>query len=145
MKGYILASVEGKPVKPAIVNGRVIKGYFVDANGNIWTTKQSRPKKLSPNISGNCDYPRTTFFTDGNRLYPMFHRVVAETLIPFPVPEGITKKDWNNTPESVKSLFKSQFLVNHKDHDKTNYHPSNLEWVTHRGNARAYQNHRSDK
>lgn len=133
--------------KPAMINGEIAEGYWVcPKKGDIWTTKQGQPKKLTPNISGNCDYPKTTFsLRNGRKLYPMFHRVVAETLVPFPVPEGITKKDWNNTPESVKALFKAQFLVNHKDHDKTNYTPSNLEWVTHRGNAKAYQNHRSDK
>ena len=48
---------------------------------------------------------------------------------------GISKEDWDNTPESSKSFIKRQVYVNHKDHNRSNNHIDNLEWISARDNA----------
>jgi hypothetical protein len=79
---------------------------------------------------------------NGISITTQVHRLVAETFLKKPAPKGITKKDWKATPESVKALVYQTLSVNHIDHDKTNYHPSNLEWVTAQQNSAAYHEYR---
>lgn len=129
-------------MKPLVINGTNIPGYFVDANGNVITTKQGRPKIRKPSISGTSPYPKLELtYADGSKKTHGVHRMVCETLIPFPVPSGVKKKEWEQTPASVKAVVMRGYYVNHIDHDKTNYHPSNLEWVTSKENADKYQKH----
>lgn len=127
---------------PAVVNGIKQPNYYVDDSGNFWSSKKGdgKARMLSPGLNSN-GYLTVNLSYNGKAKSYQLHRIVAETLIPFPKPEGIPKEDWKNTPNSVKSLLVRQYLVNHIDHDKENYHPSNLEWVTSKGNAQARDNH----
>jgi hypothetical protein len=133
--------------KQIVFAGKVMEGYFIEyikSKGTlrVLSYKNDSVKVISTPKSGRSEYPALRFSHDGVQITARVHRVVAENLIPFPRPKNITKKDWENTPEMVKSLIKSLYFVNHIDHDKYNWHPSNLEWVTSKQNARAYQRHK---
>jgi hypothetical protein len=128
----------------AVVDGIPLKDYWVSkVDGSIWSSKGkflARRKDTVDKSTGG--YIRSAFICEHRgTISLLYHRVVAETLIPFPAPEGVSKKDWNITPDSVKSIVVRQYIVNHIDHDKTNYHPSNLEWVTTKENAMKRQEH----
>ena len=139
-------------MKPIIYRNKVIPGYFFDEEYNVISVKSgpyaTKPiKKLKPcfnpiskNSSGH--YPAINFSVNGITKTIHVHRLVAETFLKKPAPKGITKKDWKATPDSVKALVYQTLRVNHIDHDKTNYHPSNLEWVTAQQNSVAYQEYR---
>jgi len=124
----------GTPIEivPVVRNGKVLNRYYVDFEGNIYSTKSEYrwPGRLTirPNSSG---YPQVTFSVYGVKLHSSVHRIVAESLLEMPAPKDISEKDWENTPESVKRfLISSSYQVNHIDHNKKNFHPSNLEWLS---------------
>jgi hypothetical protein len=133
--------------KQIVFAGKVMEGYFIEyikSKGavRILSYKNDSVKVLSIAKSGGSKYPKLTFSYGPVKTTTDVHRVVAENLIPFPRPKNITKKDWQETPETVKSHIKSLYFVNHIDHDKYNCHPSNLEWVTSKQNSHAYQRHK---
>ena len=122
-----------------------MEGYFIDytdGDVRIISTKKNSFKELSIPKSGSASYPGLVFIVNNERIRADTHRVIAENILPFPRPKSIPKKEWDKTPEIVRSHIKSLYFVNHIDHDKYNCHPSNLEWVTSKGNARAYQEHK---
>jgi hypothetical protein len=131
--------------KQIVFGGRIMDGYFIEYNDGevrILSHKNYWVKSLSIPKSGSAKYPKVVFRHNGKNIHADIHRVIAENLIPFPRPTSITKKDWERTPEEVKSHIKSLYFVNHIDHDKYNCHPSNLEWVTSKQNSHAFQKHR---
>jgi len=122
---------------PVKFRTKVVADYFMDPEtGDIYSGKRATLLKLAP----TCDngYMKINLFAAGIPKSQRMHRLVAETLIPFPCPVGISKADWKATPQSVKNLLCSQYRVNHIDHDRSNYHPTNLEWVTAQENTLAY-------
>jgi len=139
-------------MKPIIYKGEIIPGYFFDEEYNIISVKSgpyvTQPiKKLKTYVNSTSKhtgshYPQISFRLNGISIITQVHRLVAETFLKKPAPTGITKKDWKATPDSVKALVYQTLYVNHIDHDKTNYHPSNLEWVTAQQNSVAYQEYR---
>lgn len=132
--------LEIKKLVPAIHNGIELQGYFVNPNdGSIWSTRQGRLKQIfGSDLDG---YRKATLPTPHGDITLLFHRIVACTLIPFSCPPEISKNDWNSTPASVKKLMSKQWFINHIDHDRSNYHPSNLEWATSKENAMAREKH----
>jgi len=134
--------------KQIIFGGKIMTGYYIEYKNKtvrILSTKQSTIKELSIPKSGDSNYPRFVFMVNGIRINADVHRVVAENLVKFPKPKDITKRDWDKTPSVIRDHIKSLYFVNHRDHDKYNCHPSNLEWVTSKGNALAYQKHKNTK
>ena len=130
------------PLIAAIHNGVQLEGYWVDSrDGTIWSTKHNDIKHIKG--SNHDGYLRTIFMINGKKCALLLHRIVACTLIKFPPPTGVSKKDWSVTPESVKRAMSNLYLINHIDHNRANYHPSNLEWVTHTENAIASVKHKS--
>ena len=126
---------------PALHNGIALKGYWVNSiDGTIWSDKQSKNLRQ---IKGSIHdgYRRTNFTTSDGLTNLLLHRVVACTLIPFTT-DGISKRDWKNTPDKIKNIILSQWCINHIDHDRSNYHPSNLEWATFTENSRASVAHK---
>ena len=133
-----------KRYTPAIIDGIPCEHYFVDPDGNIWSDKSKEMRKLKPSATGNNPYPRLQLKINGKNKYVQVHRVVCETFHEFSAPKGVSKKDWKSSPDSIKKLIKSLCQVNHIDHDHSNFHPSNLEWVTVKENSSKYQKHRTD-
>ena len=137
-------------VRPAIYNGQKLKDYGVDKKtGDIYSFKSGEPRKLkwcqrnSKNLQNS--YPCVSL-TDKkvfkeyqqNSLTINVHILIHETLCPaLPIPEGVTKKEWRTTANNVKKALRGLWIVNHIDHDRTNFNPKNLEWTTTKGNAEA--------
>ena len=88
-------------------------GYDIHEDGIIIGP---RGKALTPFLSPK-GYPKVTLYVDGKKVNRFVHRLVAEVYIP-------------------QQESKMPLQVNHKDLDKTNYHASNLEWVTCSQNVR---------
>jgi hypothetical protein len=136
----VIEFIDFKTLVPAVCNSMELKGYFVNPkSGTIWSTLQGKPKQIKG--SNHDGYRRTNFVTPVGNIQLLLHRIVACTLIPFPCPPGISKKDWNNTPNSVKGLMSNQWFINHIDHNRSNYNPTNLEWATSKENAVAREKH----
>uniref|UniRef100_A0AAU8HZG1 HNH endonuclease n=1 Tax=Klebsiella phage FKP3 TaxID=3231233 RepID=A0AAU8HZG1_9CAUD len=89
-----------------------IKGfskYHMTDNYEIFSTKLNNKLTIRCNRGG---YPAVAMTTDtGRRTTKSLHVIVAEIFVE------------NPSPEEYKQ-------VNHKDGNKMNYHPSNLEWVS---------------
>ena len=81
---------------------------YIDAEIRNVDKVLKRGKILKP-VCGKDGYLRVHLFKEGKRTNFLVHRLVAKTFIPNP----------DNLP-----------LVNHKDEDKTNNYPYNLEWCT---------------
>lgn len=75
-------------------------------------TQRFFPERLIQRKKSN-DYPRIILRDGGRAKAYLIHRLVAEVFVPNPA--GLP-------------------CVNHKDGDKSNPHPENLEWCTHQQN-----------
>jgi hypothetical protein len=123
-----------------VSDGYVLPDYYIDQNGEPWSNKSGKLEPLTPNYSGN--YPSIRPSINGVAKTKDLHRIVCESVHPFSTPKGITISDWNATPNTVKTLMRRSFQVNHIDHDRCNYHPDNLEWTSVQQNSNAYQEFR---
>ena len=84
--------------------------YWVTRDGKIFSAKWKTPRELSQfRLNKSTDYQCVGTTRDGKVHKRYVHRMVAETYLPRPA--GCTE-------------------VNHIDHDKTNNHVENLEWVS---------------
>jgi hypothetical protein len=118
-------------MKTVYYHGEEFENYYVDKDGEIINAYTFRT--LTASSDSTCHYPRV--YLNGRKF--LVHRIVAEAFVPLCKPsESITDEEWENTPASVKQLIMKTMFVNHIDHDKENYHYSNLEWVTAEENAR---------
>jgi hypothetical protein len=116
--------------KTITYHGKVYNNYEVNEVGEIFNNWTGRT--LRGSISGTCLYPQVKL--NGKTI--LVHRIVAEAFVPLGKPSAsISDEEWGITPASVKQLIMKTMYVNHIDHDKENYHPSNLEWVTAEENA----------
>ena len=132
---------------PLKFNGVTFTDYGVCKRyGFIYSGKSGWWKILRPNVSGKSKYPKVGLISDrGSAKTVSVHIAVMETLNQLPIPEGVSESEWKITPESVKRFCRKGWFVNHIDHDKCNFIPSNLEWTTAEGNAIAYQKYRAQK
>ena len=131
--------------KQIVFGGKIMDGYFIEYKNEqvrILSTKQTNIKELSIPKSGSSSYPGLVFTVSSKKIRADTHRVIAENLVPFPRPKCLTKEVWNKIPQSGKDHIMQLYFVNHIDHDKYNCHPSNLEWVTSKGNSHAYHKHK---
>lgn len=143
-------SKEHKGYKPVVFRGEVVPGYYVNENGNIFSDKRGYLVEMT--IGGYNDpwnpYPRVGLTIDGKSKTIMVHRLVCETFHEKPLPDILTKKEWETiAPEIRNKLIEhiqhaDRYQVNHIDHDHNNFHPSNLEWVTAQENQQKYQQHK---
>lgn len=133
-------------------NGLIYKieknqGHFIDRNFQMKRYCVVHLKQVSlscnPKSKSPSDHYPKVHLTLGYKTYltVRLHQIVAETWIPFNIPNGVTEKEWKRTPKSVQNIVKERTHVNHKDHNKQNFHPSNLEWVSAKENAQKAQEH----
>ena len=127
--------------KPVTVNGEIIPGYFVYSDGRISSVKLGPEKFRKTTISGKSPYPHVHLCSNGKIKSYQVHRLVAEAFVPFiPCKEmGISVKDYERSPKSVKKALIRMSFVHHKDHNKRNPDCKNLAYVSAIGNARAAQ------
>lgn len=131
---------------PLKFNGVEYEDYGVcKRSGFIYSGKSGWWDILRPSVSGKSEYPKVSISVIGSRKTVSVHIAVMETLNKLPIPEGVSESEWKIIPESVKRFCRKAWFVNHIDHDKCNFNPSNLEWTTAKENARAYQKHRAQK
>lgn len=83
--------------------------YWMDEEGNIFSAKGKRKP-----VRHETGYYVITLSIKGECKTHRYHRLVAET--------------WIENPDNKP-------FVNHKDGDKLNFNPSNLEWVTEKENS----------
>ena len=105
--------------------------YFIDNDGNVFSNKLIGKSKIKRNFkqlkTKMCNgYKIIQLHKDKKHKNCFIHRLVALTFIGQP-----------SSPDLV---------VNHKDGNKLNNTPENLEWVTHRENSQHYwQNLATDR
>lgn len=80
--------------------------YQVSNHGEVRNARSGRT--LKPHRQGS-GYLQTMMIKEGERTYPLVHRLVALAFLPNP----------ENKPQ-----------INHKNGDKTDNRPENLEWCT---------------
>ena len=131
--------------RPVVYRGEIIEDYYVDDNGYIYSTKTGYYHKLSANISGNTPYPYVSLRINNKSVKVAVHTLVCETFHKKPLPNILTKKQWNSIDKDIREILigylthADRYQVNHIDHNHRNHHPSNLEWVTQRENIEKYQ------
>ena len=115
---------------------RGIPGYEIFEDGSVWSNKTG--KFLSPIVSGNSRYPRINLMLNQKKKTAVIHKLVAEAFIPKPKHPDITTAVWRKLPLSVRKVIQSEFQVDHINGDRTDYHVTNLRWVTAKQNRDYY-------
>lgn len=135
--------------RPVVYRGEVIEDYYVDQEGYIYSTKRGYFYKLSIQQGDSYNpYPKVSIKVKDKQKTVSVHRLVCESYHPRPLPNILSKKQWNSIEKEVRTIIlehiqhADRYQVNHIDHDINNFHPSNLEWVTVMENQQKYQEHK---
>lgn len=136
-------------LKPIIYRGKILEDYFVDKVGRIYSSKRGVPTLISIQKGDAWNpYPKVTIVLEGQRKTITVHRLVCETFHKKPLPNILSKKEWNSIDLELREKIlehiqhADRYQVNHIDHNHHNFHPSNLEWVTASENQQKYQQHK---
>jgi len=134
-------------LRKVVFRGDTICGYWMDNEGYIYSTLRGNTlRKLSVNYSN--EYPGINLMIGFKKKTINLHRLVCETFHPKPLPNILTTREWASIDLTVRHKLleyvqhADRYQVNHIDHNKENFHPSNLEWVTVKENQQKYQEHR---
>ena len=132
--------------RPILDERGIGTGYFVRNDGEIFSSEARNNcyypdsknwKKLKWSISGRSEYPKVGLYINGCRTTKMVHILVANAWVcELPRPQNVSENEWNNLSVELKKFIRNAFVVNHIDHNKLNYHPSNLEFCTSAENSR---------
>mgnify|MGYP003343085329 CR=1 FL=1 len=90
---------------PVFYGGKIFEGYYVDKDGQIWSSKYKKLRIMKWFFNKEKQYPRITLYLNRERYVPLVHRVVCETFHDVPLPEGVTIEEWKRTPKKAKSHF----------------------------------------
>jgi len=152
-------------IKPVILRGKQIEGYYISDNGQVFTDykvvncnivkkfRKIKTEHLVPIKSYDrktalhvtLTFPNDLFEynfrsrtkNDRSCLCVTVHSLVMETFLPIDQhPPERLKGVWNQLPEEAKEWIRETVIINHIDHDYTNNRLSNLEYVTPRENSR---------
>ena len=128
-------------VRPCIIQGKVVPDYYIDLDGDLWSTKNKFPEYRSPNY--NKRYPMVGLRVNGEPVSIEIHNLVCQTWYNKPYkPNCISDADWEVTPEPVRRLCDQLYEAHHIDHDTHNHNPGNMEWLTKKENRLAWIAHR---
>tara|TARA_B100000424_G_C22737390_1_gene399346 strand:+ start:118 stop:678 length:561 start_codon:yes stop_codon:yes gene_type:complete len=120
-----------------------VTGMVYVFKGNWRTKTQYGWNPMTPNLDTR-GYPTVTITKDGQKTSIKVHTLVMHTIngTPGRLPK-IPAKEWKRYSSYAKNfMMRNYWQVNHIDHDKTNFSPSNLEWVDAEENVKKYQAHR---
>ena len=142
-------------IRPVRYKSYLFNDYGIDKNtGDLWSFRRPTiPKKIKGSASCKYGYTRVKIESSQwplversngrnrkTRTIPLY-QLICHTLVDMPIPEGVSKEEWERTPLSVKNACREMYCVNHIDHNSLNHHPSNLEFVTSSGNTQAAIKH----
>ena len=140
--------------KPITRYGKVIPDYYVSKEGQILSTRTSKPKILNPKYTANSvgekyihprhigaripkdffdDYTYTSAACTNKNTASInikIHRAVMEVWKPIDENPPIPMQDWIDTPESAKQFIRESANIDHIDADISNNHVDNLRWCT---------------
>jgi len=127
--------------RQCVYKGVVYDTHYVSQSGNIWSTIARKFKKS--NVSGKSQYPKVIIgridsLRQPSKTVPV-HKLVANSWMEVPLPEGVTQEEWDRTPESVKALIETDYWeVDHIDTNPLNYHVDNLRFMSRTTNKNVY-------
>lgn len=140
-------------VTPLIYKDKIVEEFYLDSKGDIYSSRNKLVKNLDNTVikckyTIRAKYPcmvyRERITTIMKRL--SVHIAVASTFHPIHkldeirgVPDNILKLAKTDN-ETLMFLYNT-LQVNHINHIKHDYSPTNLEWVTARANIDCYQEH----
>lgn len=154
---------ETETLKPIVIDNHIIEGYSISKDGVVYShhkrvgndgkvvidykyRKCLKTRIISGYLSvdigfiaGKLGYKyRNCGSKYRQHKTCRIHQLVMDAWKPFSqyLPKGISRSDYNKTPESIQKLLPRLFFINHKDHNKLNNDINNLERVTPRENTR---------
>ncbi len=145
--------------KELVYEGHIVPGYYINEQGELWSTRRAHLNKNSDLSVENVCYsgPLTKRKGTSAGKYILYrlrklhthrqddiitlkhfgvqsHRALMETFKPLEdnLPEDLVD-EWDNLSDVVKKYIKKSFVVDHIDSDNskdTYHHLSNLQWLT---------------
>ncbi len=153
-------------LKELVYEGHIIPGYYVNKQGELWSTRRAHLNKHSDLSMENVCYSGPLVRRKGtpNGKYILYrvsklhthrqhdgqinsrhfgvhsHRAVMETFRPFEdnLPKELIN-EWDSLSDVVKKYIKQGMSVDHIDPDSTKdtfHHISNLQWLTRSDNTK---------
>lgn len=147
-QGRVLSHLENK----SLGKKGFIKFYNPNYSKEMKATKSQKGSSSHFAMRVNLCFP-DDFFEDysytrnGDHLNTVMrklqvHQMVMETFRPMDkYPPERLKDCWDYIPEEGKKWIKETVYINHKDHDPSNNHVDNLEYVTPKENTHAAVQH----
>lgn len=123
--------------RPLCLFGKPQFGYWLhEETCEPYSTIKGVPRKLACS-KNKYGYISTKIGGGKHGIRFELHRAVGQSFLPMRKPDFLRLEIWDQmTDEEQTQLCINYHVVNHKDEDKTNFHWTNLNWLTSRENAR---------